>query len=831
MPSVKKKSTPVKKKLASVKKSTSLKDKKKSTSLKDKKKSTSLKEFSNKLKDIPKIPIFRKQMYKKPYSDWLIKNYMDLYGDINTLPKIKTYLKNNSDNLLYGSIGRINTYAIFGYKMNLDIVDTICITFKIKDLKNDKETIFAYGYCDEKPTDTINSNIAVAYVLQNSRISFNYFTIGGSFLSVDGEYRLSIIQGVNLLKIKNTPVILNIFYDIENYIQEKNIERRMLLSREYFYPTDDKKILQQELEQITFSLQTLLYVINWFKIMLNEKLGITENHLNEKFKSIMFEHKKEDLVFFNELVSRYGDYYISAFRTLISHVFLNHNEPEASGTKIGQKIIPLNLAEVQHPFNIKYKPWREYLIANRLSDLVVNNVTPGFFITNSWFYIKNSRKGLFDNEIQYEKMEQSDTAIQITDLLINAQSHAFANTQRARNKSTKSRKKILNTWLSDKFQNLHDKIQDPISFAKEDIIMSNVALCVISEYVGRTLMDVMHISTGQYYNNLIGRPFTQQGYPMFAKYMFDLCYNLYSMNSLLGVIHGDLHLNNATFNTIAYQNQTDIKKSVLYILGDDEQYIFPTTGYNVCLIDFSRSIILPESIQLFKDTALPKSYNIITNIKDFQVEQVNRLLRMYLNYAVDSDCNKDELQILFKNHFEAVFKLLTVVDLFGVTQKLDLLFSSKATGIVQPHASCIKLLRKINKLAEYYMTSEMNKLILNISYEKEILQAEFPIKTIIKQCFYDFLTGTADIDNIIDIYNINNELKYSLNKYENYPPSVKDPKHIIDGKIISNPYKTTDKKVLNFTKIVNTRLTFEQNKDNGMKLINFIATRQKQKYL
>ena len=79
--------------------------------------------------------------------------------------------------------------------------------------------------------------------------------------------------------------------------------------------------------------------------------------------------------------------------------------------------------------------------------------------------------------------------------------------------------------MSHKFKELSEKIQDPIDYAKEEIIMSNVAFCIISEYVGRTIMDVVLLSkSSPYYDKLIGSPFTLEGYPLFTKYMFELCY-------------------------------------------------------------------------------------------------------------------------------------------------------------------------------------------------------------------------------------------------------------------------------------------------------------------
>lgn len=126
----------------------------------------------------------------------------------------------------------------------------------------------------------------------------------------------------------------------------------------------------------------------------------------------------------------------------------------------------------------------------------------------------------------------------------------------------------------------------------------------------------------------------------------------------------------------------------------------------------------------------------------------------------------------------------------------------------------IELLEKINNYAEQYITVEMNKLIFDKTYEKTILEMDWPIYTIIKKCFSEYNIKNKKIGNITDIYNINNKMEYSLNKMDNYPSFIKETEN--------------NKKRKAFIKI---RKEFEKNKNNGLKTINFIANRQKQKHI
>ena len=767
--------------------------------------------------------------YVIAYKANFINTYKSSYLKFNTNVNIQNYLNNpeNDKNYLYSNaFNRLHAFFTFGYNVNFDVVNTITSTFKIKDMTSNTESIFAFGYYEILKPEEIKI-IANKNLLLGSNISAKYFSVGGSYVSKDGEYRSNIITINNLFSIRDKPNLNKIFNDIELYLSNNIIQRKYLIYKEYFFPTDEQKLIEPTLEYQSYNVGKELFSLAWLNLMVTLDLNIIENNLNEKYQNIMLKYKDDDLKYYRNLKKKYLASDIDEMQTLINYI-----KPSAfnttGNTKIGQKIIPLSIAEAQNPFNIRYSPWREYLISLHLSDLVVNYVSPGFFIINEWFYIKNARKGLFDNDIQYEKMHRSELAEQITNLLTRADyyTHENIDAKVKKLKYDKNIKKLTDSWITNKFKILSKKIQDPIQYAKEEIIMSNVALVFISEYVGRTILDVISLCrSSPYYNKLIGEPFTLDGYPFFTKYMFDICYNLYCMNSVSGLIHGDLHLNNATLKASSYKKVRDINDiqnpTVLYVLGDleTEQFILPTVVYNICIIDYSRSIILPDKIDQFHDKSLPKSYSLLSNAKEFQLDQVDRLLSIYIHFTSDSDYNIDDLRVMFKNKFEAVFKLMTSADIYSFTQKLITIFNLNDKSIVVPHKSCIELLKKINKASEHFLTVEMNKLILDGNYEKTILEMEWPLFTIIKSCFYENTILHKKIGNIIEVFNINNKLTYSLTKLDTFPELI-TKNIIIDKKVIRD-----------YTGFINTRKLHETKKNNGMKIINYIANRQKTKHL
>ena len=731
---------------------------------------------------------------------WYKKYFLDNYLTFNTSKDVKDNLLDKSNKFLNGSFNRINNIYTFAYLLNIDIVNTICITFKLKEMSTDKDVIFSFGYFNYEKN-------------MNKKNLYKYFTIGGSYISKDGEYRLSFLNYNNIVEIKENPKTRNIFYDFKMYLKNNLSDRGLIITKDFFYPIDEKKTLEVEMEYYSFELQYDLLTMTWLELMLKIYYNIVENHINDKFKYIFFKYKKEDFEFFNSRIKNYDKNNLIILRRLCNNIL--HNKLNKKNTlKIGQKIIPLTISEAQKPFNIKFKPWREYMISIHLSDYVINNISAGFFLTNSWFYIKNSRKGLFDNDIQFKKMKRSEIALQITELLNRAQLYTYDSIIDKTGISSHD----VDSWISNKFKELSNKIQDPIDYAKQDIIMSNVALCMISEYVGRTLWDFMLLSkSSTYYNNLVGCPFSKKGYPYFAKYMFELCYNLYAINSISGIIHGDLHLNNVTINTIKYGDIEIQNPQVLYVISDDFQYIFPSKHYNLCLIDFSRSIILPHKIEKIKDSFLPKTYEILNEIEEFQKDQVERLLCIYMNYTSDNINKKNELRVLFTNKFEAVFKLLTSIDLYSITSKMIKSFKIKDKKIPIPDKYCLNLLNKLNKYANQFITVEMNKLINDPKYEQVILEMENPIFTIIKLCFYEFDVNNRKIGNIIDIYNVNNDMKYSINKLSDFPRYIKELNSATQQYDLKND--------------IIERKKFEKEKLNRLKIVNYISKRQKTKYI
>ena len=802
---------------------------------------------------------------KEMISRWYEYEYMKV---LNFTPAKQISEEMKSIAWRFSGLIRSTVSKVLKYSLTINTMDTIVIVFKLFDYHSKLETNYGFIFAEISETS-------------RNPVQFKYYSAGPSFISCDGEYRGAFCSCHLLSHVLETYKPL--WDELDTYLRRVKVRRDWTLYTNYFYPTVEyekkSEVVEYHLRNGQHNMNIL--IIAWFHEVYNYMNKLIPIHTNEKYKQIFHKHMDDDVEFLKDIIRKYTSKTVEEFRTYTSHIYSRNKHPP-SLVKTGHKMIPLNVSEVQNPVKLKFKPWREYLISQKTADLVINGITPGFSLFGEWFYVKNSRKGLFDNTSQYDRMKQSEIAREILHVLYEAQRGTYISSLQIDNrnnidgkpeessksgktsKSSKSKSKSKGDkgnkkdkdeasddsddsgeasdddmqqakkgekqskqWISNKFRKLNERIEDSIEYCQEDIIMSEVSLGLISEYVGRTIADVINLShNSPTYHGYLGNPFSDGGIDYFSKYMFEFCYNLYCLNTKLGVIHGDLHLNNATIHTLYYKNYQDVsalnQPQVLYVLGnnDEYQYLFPTTGYFLCIIDFSRSIIHVDNYDLFQDKSLPSSFNVVDDVEEFQAKETTNLLNLYIQMFPNKSKKKEELLVLLKNHYDAVFKLLSCIDCYMFSIRLlrtlrqdNLKISDKAIDLVE----------KINKMAEFYITTEMNNLIEEPEeYSTKIISGEHPLLHIMKTCFQAYQIPNTHVGTITDIYVSKTELKYSSAKFSSYPPYIARVGMMKDGK----PVDLTNELQAATVKM---RMAYEEQKKQNINMMNYIAKRHKEK--
>jgi len=185
------------------------------------------------------------------------------------------------------------------------------------------------------------------------------------------------------------------------------------------------------------------------------------------------------------------------------------------------------------------------------------------------------------------------------------------------------------------------------------------------------------------------------------------------------------------------------------------------------------------------------------------------------------------LETSMLHHYKTYFKILTVLDLYNLTVKFIDFLKSANNYVKNPYKESIRLVTDLNKSSEYYLSVVLNRLITQLNYE-EIDNMDWPLVSIIKDVFSENLidnTDPKDFDNIVDVYNINNVLKYSLSSSIHFPPELKEKinKHKIEEK--ENEYSW------NRDYSIKRRKAYELKCLQNYQIVNIIQKRQLQKYL
>jgi len=221
-------------------------------------------------------------------------------------------------------------------------------------------------------------------------------------------------------------------------------------------------------------------------------------------------------------------------------------------------------------------------------------------------------------------------------------------------------------------------LYEDIEYSHSNLIMSKIALLNVVEDVGWTLFSV---------NNYITKSLNQV--PVIRNlminkdisyhYIFNYLYAAYSMHAKLHIVHSDIHSNNLTINLwegFIGENNIDEsiepnsfdkiykKATVVYATGsaDADIYLFPATGINATIIDFSRALIGPGLRSKLEEDGRGEQY--ATN---FYRDQVNKVMAAFNRYAPTFVIqHQEEIKSAILSNFELVFPVLCCIDCMAI---------------------------------------------------------------------------------------------------------------------------------------------------------------------
>lgn len=565
--------------------------------------------------------------------------------------------------------------------------------------------------------DDVKVNYGYVYFFNNTP---EYICIGYSYYSSDGEYRCIIMSFEQLCN-----VFENFSKEFDNieYVADKVINKDKLieLSAEYIEPFGEdykRSEIENYIAKSRLPMQIFMVSIVHVNSQNNEKK--LEHHMNEKFKILI-----EPFIALKILhIPR--DMGVSITR--INY----HNDIHAS-LICGQKITPLTVADFENFGSINRPVWKELYCNNAMGDLMINSVFSGISMPCGWFIVKNT-KSLYDNEAMYNKIHQSNV---------------YKETVKDLRKLQKTTQEIF-----------AEAINQPIEVAENNIILSPYAIVTVSEYVGRTLADYLYHY--HWLSKASGLLFDDCS--IFDRYLFDIIYGLFCCNSIIGTMHGDLHLNNCTiFMQIYFPYKGEL---ILYDLRElnKNYYLFKHFGGYSCLIDFSRAILSPE-----------KTDNGVEVMKD-------EILKLYeRNFPEFYASHKINLEILSLQSPSDVFNIVSAYDVHSVCSKLY--FQLTTNKLIKASKEVLDRLKEVVNMSKDHLTNRMLKYISDSSYKPENSN-KLMIDALFTPYIYSYNSKKDPNDkHIIDLSTYTSKLKYSLSSYETLPVYLQEIKTYEDKKV------------------------------------------------
>lgn len=667
--------------------------------------------------------------YSKEYAN-LIINVMNVYYRkwkkyIYIEKAFKQSIMNNIilkkdilNNLSY-NINKIKYYpnSIRFYNINiilnllrLNKTGYICTVFSIKKKYNKIKTNYIYLYS----------------TLEGEELVHNYFCFGINLISSDGEYRSRFVNFEVLDRTRKYRTEL--WKDVKNHLSAKS---NLYFEIKQYSPNEYPKNVLTRIKSKIINDGCILdfYILSWITQGLIKYLNVQNSHIDPNYNSNIFD--KGDMKMMDDLIKKYNISTLRTFYTMSSSFYNIEDDNKKFKSFCGQKIIPISIESANNLFNIKYDPWLEYYINEKINKLIFNYITPGVPVTYDWFFIYGVNSFLFDNKKMINKIEISDNAKEIVSHLEKARKNIYYN--------------------MDIRSEIKKHLKSEGTYEEKELMLSELGIVVLSEYVGRTINDITSSIKSSQYKKDIGSIFSVN--EKFFKYMFDIVYTLCCLNKRLNVIHGDLHLNNTTLRhiDIPYLSSNDWKdKHSAYII-DKECYLFSYNNLVGTIIDFSRGFIIPDESSLTKIT---------------REKNVQRILAYYENlFPIFMNTYRSKMKAALITDFSLIYKVFTAIDLYIHCGRLQVFV--KKNSLLGATKEVIKLINKILDMAKSYLEKTMIQVITG-----KIQYIEYPNITILKKCFKGQIATKKKIKNaqIIDVFYIDNALKYSLSKFEQFNP-------------------------------------------------------------
>jgi hypothetical protein len=548
--------------------------------------------------------------------------------------------------------------------------------------RRNQEIIFGmlYGYNEFFKTYDSKTPIATQLDLntfkdQKISIAYDWLCMGLPFDSKDGEYR-DVMANISTLS-KNMSIntlAQKLIHDIVNYIKEKLTVDDLVGSFDILFPVQGMSeyesaiiatILKEPFKQFVrdsgglfkISIYDFCIAYYWLRATYIEYNNLHIENMFKKYQPVFFSKIANDFAFFKTLIEKYTMEYINYTLIITSNTgydMQNSNlRPEhnpylysSTNARFGQKLIQIT---VDNMINIptmtkdgilrftkesekktKYKNYQmgNWLELNSNLDLNLNYNIPITGSASGWFFIKNKRLNIFENEAQVMKVSKSELA------------------KRALAGIKSSLEIIIQGKVSSK------EVQSNLEQAFERMlrtISSNNIMNIITSYDGVTLYDYKKlIQNNKYYQKYCN---IFENKKQFMTFMLLLLFSNVSLSRYL--FHKDLHLNNIVIQFTKITSDYYIK-----FHSDPDDIYVKHPGFMPKIIDYSR---MASNNTLTYDTLLSfvsKITGIQISYSTLKVDDIHPSFKIVLSTLSNYYENIDKIGIYFEELFDESVKLV-----------------------------------------------------------------------------------------------------------------------------------------------------------------------------
>jgi len=365
------------------------------------------------------------------------------------------------------------------------------------------------------------------------------------------------------------------------------------------------------------------------------------------------------------------------------------------------KLVPITEEYKSQRPDISHTVWKELYFGHLVNSLFSNFVCNGFPILISWITVDGY---VYKNPIVRDKIDASGELVDV--------------------------RKMLQDIHIGEHTDVGKYIQKSIHFMDKNLIYSDKSIGMILPDAGFTygnLPEVVHIEE-----------FARLMEPeVFMSNIFNVIYSLYCLNSKLGVIHNDLHINNVCIDSVFYY------ASIFYRVEDI--YYMMNPGRNISyIIDFSRSILSYEKIRMLPEdshTMIQNTNNSITHTYKMLFPDFYKMNSAFIREAI-------------RGYPDIVFKLYTGIDMYRFACGLKHILET-----MKYHQHIIDIIDTIRKMSQFALLDVLMNVGDTIQHASDI---DYPNRMIFEEIYSEYIYGRDDIRPVhsVLILNYNNDLIY-----------------------------------------------------------------------